>query len=150
MTGDGRLVVSAAHDDTIRVWELRSGRELCALTGHTNCVNGVAVSESGLLAVSASADNTLKVLDLESGHESRTLQGHASYVNGAAVSGDGKLAASAAHDQTVRVWELISGCEVARFAAGASLSSCVFLPDGKTIFAADAGGVVHLLRLDDR
>ena len=49
------------------MWDLESGRELRTLEGHSDWVNGVAVTPDGRRAVSASCDKTLKVWDLESG-----------------------------------------------------------------------------------
>ncbi len=46
---------------------MESGRELRTLTGHSDRVNGVAMSADGRRAVSASRDKTLKVWDLETG-----------------------------------------------------------------------------------
>jgi hypothetical protein len=75
VTPDGRRAVSASWDNTLKVWDLESGRELCILTGHSNNVNGVAVTPDSRRAVSASNDTTLKVWDLESGRELCTLTG---------------------------------------------------------------------------
>ena len=71
---DGRRAVSASEDNTLKVWDLESGRELRTLEGHSAGVTGVAVSPDGRRAVSASGDNTLKVWDLETGRELRTLK----------------------------------------------------------------------------
>ena len=76
MSGDGRLAVSASQDNTLKVWEVASGRELRTLKGHTGVVYGVAMSGDGRLAVSASDDWTLKVWEVDSGRELRTLRGH--------------------------------------------------------------------------
>ena len=67
VTPDGQRAVSASWDNTLKVWDLDSGRELRTLEGHSDSVNGVAVTPDGKRAVSASWDNTLKVWDLESG-----------------------------------------------------------------------------------
>ena len=61
------------EDKTLKVWDVDSGRELRTLQGHSDGVNGVAVSADGRMAVSASYDQTLKVWDLDSGRELRTL-----------------------------------------------------------------------------
>jgi WD40 repeat protein len=79
---------------------------LCTLEGHSNWVNGVALSADGRRAVSASEDNMLKVWDLETARELSTLEGHSGAVNGVAVSPDGLRAVSASSDKTLKVWDL--------------------------------------------
>jgi len=59
--------VSASEDNTLKVWDLETGRELRTLKGHSQSVSGVAVAPDGRRVVSASRDNTLKLWDLESG-----------------------------------------------------------------------------------
>jgi WD40 repeat protein len=41
---DGRRAVSASADQTLKVWELESGRELRTLEGHTAMVKAAAVT----------------------------------------------------------------------------------------------------------
>ena len=55
-----------ANRETLKVWELESGRALRTLQGHAASVNSVAVTPDGRLAVSASADQTVKVWELTS------------------------------------------------------------------------------------
>ena len=71
------------------------GALLRTLEGHTDVVNGVAVTPDGKRAVSASRDKTLKVWDLDTGRALRTLEGHSDRVDGVAVTADGKRAVSA-------------------------------------------------------
>jgi WD40 repeat protein len=67
VTPDGQRVVSTSGDNTLKVWDINSGRELATLVGHSGVVEGVAVTPDGERIVSASLDTTLKVWDLESG-----------------------------------------------------------------------------------
>ena len=63
VTADGRIV-SGSDDNTIKVWDLESGRLLHSLIGHTSRVNAVALTADGRI-VSGSWDTTIKVWDLE-------------------------------------------------------------------------------------
>lgn len=66
-TPDGRLLVSASWDRTVRVWDLRTGRVVHVLEGHEQYVESVAVTRDGTRAVSGSVDGTVRVWDLTLG-----------------------------------------------------------------------------------
>jgi hypothetical protein len=74
-TGD--FIVSASDEQTLKVWDARTGDERLTLRGHTGEVNGCAISPKGDFIVSASGDQTLKVWDARTGACLSTL-----YVNG--------------------------------------------------------------------
>jgi WD40 repeat protein len=65
VTPDGRRVVSASADETLKVWDLETGHLLATLEGHAYGVWACAVTPDGGRVVSASADHTLKVWDLK-------------------------------------------------------------------------------------
>lgn len=67
LSADGHTAVSASGDQTLKVWDLRSGALLRTLEGHQGSVWAVALSQDGHTAVSASKDRTLKVWDLGTG-----------------------------------------------------------------------------------
>jgi WD40 repeat protein len=147
VTPDGGRAVSASDDDTLKVWELETGRGLHTLAGHTNWVNAVAVTPDGRRAVSASKDTTLKVWELETGRELHTLAGHTETVWAVAVTPDGRRAVSASADQTLKVWELETGASIATFSCDAPTQCCAVL-NGWTIVAGDTGGRVHILAVE--
>ena len=54
MTPDGQRAVSASEDQTLKVWDLESGRELRTLAGHSDsvtCGGGDAGRAAGGLGV---------------------------------------------------------------------------------------------------
>ena len=66
-------IVGGARDNTIRIWDVQSGREIRTLRGHVLPIGGVAFSADGRTLTTASGD-AVKVWDVASGNELRTQQ----------------------------------------------------------------------------
>ena len=67
-TFKGGGVVGGIADNTVRVWDVQTGRELRSLTGHELPVGGLAFSNDGRSLTSASGD-AIKVWDVATGRE---------------------------------------------------------------------------------
>jgi hypothetical protein len=102
---DGARLASGSVDDTMKVWDARTGQELLSLQGHTVWVTSVAFSPDGARLASGSEDHTVKVWDARTGQELLTLKGPTSEVISVAFSPDGTRLASGSLDQTVKVWD---------------------------------------------
>jgi len=89
VTTDGKNIVSASTDKTIKIWDLISGQERRTLQGHTKDVCAVDITADGKYIVSASWDKTIKVWDLQSGKEITTFTGEASFYC-CAIAPDGR------------------------------------------------------------
>jgi WD40 repeat protein/uncharacterized caspase-like protein len=64
-------IAGGARDNTVRIWDVQSGRELKTLAGHELPVGGVAFSADGRTLTSVSGDS-VKVWDVASGKELRS------------------------------------------------------------------------------
>jgi DNA-binding beta-propeller fold protein YncE len=137
VTPDGKRVVSASDDNTLKIWDLASGRELRTLTGHTWGVTAVAVTPDGKRVVSASDDNTLKIWDLASGRELRTLTGHTGCVGAMALTPDGKRVVSGSDDDRLKIWDLASGHELRTYAGHLHPKAVAVTPDGQRAVSAE-------------
>jgi hypothetical protein len=98
---DARRVVSASEDQTLKLWESNTGRELATLRGHDGPVIDCGISPDGSTIVSASWDTTVKLWDLATCSPQATLRGHAGPVTSCAISPDGSFVVSTSTDSTV-------------------------------------------------
>jgi WD40 repeat protein len=101
---DGKRLATASEDNTAKVWDAESGKELLTLHSHSSPVNAVAFSPDGKRLATASEDHTAKVWDAEKGKEPLTLRGQLGQVLGVAFSPNGKHLATASADGTVQVY----------------------------------------------
>ncbi|MDR1219797.1 MAG: WD40 repeat domain-containing protein [Treponema sp.] len=139
---DGRRIVSASSNATVKVWDAESGRELRTLSGHTSYVHSAAYSPDGRRIVSASYDNTVKVWDAESGRLLLTLSGHTGWVTSAAYSPDGRRIVSASRDGTTRLWDAATGNEIAQLVSFDGGEWLCIIPAG--YYAASPKGDVYI------
>ncbi|KAL4786484.1 WD40-repeat-containing domain protein [Aspergillus varians] len=106
---DGKQIASASMDETIRLWDASTGGHLRTLEGHSMAVLAVAFSPDGKQIASASMDETIRLWDASTGDHQRTLEGHLGNVKAVAFSLDGSKIASASYDTTVRLWDASTG-----------------------------------------
>ncbi len=142
---DGKTLVSASTDQTIRVWEASTGQLKTTLRGHAGAVLSLALSADGKTLVSGSHDQTIRLWDLDSGELRTTLKGHTAPVWSVALSRDGKTLASASGDKTIRLWDLGSGeLKAALNGHTGIVWSVVFSSDDRTLASASGDKTIRL------
>jgi len=103
---DGKYIVSGSSDKTLKLWDVRTGKEIRTFWGHTFIVSSVAFSPDGKYIVSGSGDKTIKLWDIETGKEIRTFEGHKDEVSSVAFSPDGEYIVSGSGDNTLKLWDV--------------------------------------------
>ncbi|GEQ70371.1 hypothetical protein JCM33374_g4048 [Metschnikowia sp. JCM 33374] len=101
---DGRFIVSASFDNSIKIWDGLKGTFIGTFRGHVAPVYQTAWSSDSRLLVSCSKDTTLKVWDVRTRKLNVDLPGHADEVYAVDWSMDGKKVASGGKDKMVRIW----------------------------------------------
>lgn len=140
---DGRVLASSSLDNTIKLWDLASGREIRTLRGHSGSVTAVAFAPDGATLVSAGRDRTLKIWNAASGVELKTLSGHDSIFLGVAVSPSGQIA-SASYDNKVLIWNPATGEQERVLRSDAPVRSVAYSADGSLLTSAGDDQVVRV------
>jgi WD40 repeat protein len=148
ITPDGRRLVSAGHDGSIRVWDIGTGRahqlSLPMTVFDPALVHRIAVSPDGrLLAVGD--DRRVRLCDLDSLQEKPSLPLSLGRVRIAAFSPDGALLAAAGAGPEVPLVRVATGEVVAVLRGHADLPNAVtFSPDGRRVLTAGEDRSVRL------
>ncbi len=127
-------MASGADDETVRLWDSTSGRELKVFQGHSAEITAIAFSKSGQLLASAAADMSVKLWDIASGASRGTILGHRVEVLSLAFSPDGNLFATGGRDGSIKIWDANSLTERQTLRGHTKLvRSLAFSPDSRRL-----------------
>lgn len=142
---DGRYIASGSADNTVKLWEVSTSREIRTLLGRKSGVSSVAFSPDGRYIVSGSWDKTIKLWDVATGREIRTLVGHSQAVTSVAFSPDEKYIVSGSGDKTIRFWDISTGREIRTLADHTKeVTTVAFSPDGKYVASGSRDKTIKL------
>jgi WD40 repeat protein len=147
-SADARLLASAGKgDDTARLWDLATGKEVRQFKGHAGGVCQVAFSPDGtILASGGSDDGTVRLWEMATGKELASIGGHSKSVGPMVFSADGKTLATYGYDdKVIRLWDVAQGKELRRLAAHQGrIADVAFSPDDKTIVSGSHDRTVRI------
>lgn len=146
---DSQWLVSASADQTLKIWDLATGRLQQTLSGHQSFVNTVLISADGRYLLSGSADQTIKVWDKTTGELQRTLRGHTNSVDRLRLSPDGSRLVSTSADRTIRIWDWQAGKLLHTLTGHQGFVNAIAIAtDGQTLVSGSADKTLKIWDLE--
>ena len=156
-TNDGKHLISASNDKTIRVWDINTGKTVRMIRGQIGKgsegkIYAAALSpDNQLLAVggyissNTKDDNIIRVINFHTGKVTRLLKGHENVIAGLNFSFDNRVLISGSADKTARIWDVKTGkCLHTLKGHSDDIYAVAFSPDSRM---AVTGSDDHTLKL---
>jgi WD40 repeat protein len=142
-TPDGRWVLSGGGTE-LKLWDPRDGKLRLTCKAHAN-LRVAALLPDAERAIAGGVDGWLGIYELATGRILTRLERHTHELSAVTVRPDGKRAVTAAEDQKIVLWDLETGAPLDQIdlsSAADWATSLALSPDGKTVVAGTARGVV--------
>ena len=109
---DGNTIAAASTD--ARVWEVSTGKQIAALSGHSKAIASVAISPDGTRLATGSFDNTAKLWEISTGRLLWTVESldRAIALGRLIFSPDGNTLYGEVADRKIKGWDVSTGAEV--------------------------------------
>ena len=142
---DGTRLASAGEDRIIRIWDIASGQQCAALSGHRDRIPALLWHPQGHRLYAAGWDTCVWVWDVVAAIPVILLNDHTGQVQALAISPDGTRLASADSAQTIHLWDLVSHKPIRTLTGIEGEVRCLaFRADGRALASGGSDRVVHV------
>lgn len=108
---DHQFIASASDDNTVRIWDLKTGNVRRILRGHKDRLYLVAISPDSQFVASASFDQTVRIWDIKTGTQQRVFVDNTTLFFSVAISPGGHFVVLAPFNRVLRLWDVKKGIE---------------------------------------
>ncbi|ETO05527.1 WD-40 repeat protein [Reticulomyxa filosa] len=123
--GNGYTICSGSCDNTVRIWDIETAKQLVVFEGHKEnlaCVkygtNELGINSDANTILSGSNDKSVRLWDIRSGQQIQVFNGHTDWVNAVEylpfvinndeIGGVSSVICSGSTDGTIRFWDIRS------------------------------------------
>jgi WD40 repeat protein len=142
---DGKLLATAAEDQTVRLWDGDTGKAINPPLLHSDVPLKISFSSDGARLATASMDGTIRVWSVPEGKLLLGPLHHSGICWVAAFSPDNRWLVSASSDSTAQLWDATTGQPVLPpFRHEGAVLWASFRPDGRAIATCTESGTARV------
>ena len=144
-SANGNILVSGSSDNTIKVWDVKSGKLIRTIPAFHSYVTNVALSQDGeIIAATGYNSHDILLFNSQTGKLIRKLSGHSMEVNSIAISANSKFIVSASDDESIKLWNLDSGKLISSFTSESPIKSIAISNNNKLTLSASSDNALRL------
>jgi len=144
---DGNRVLTGGIDQTARIWDVESGKEILLLSDHDEFVMSAVFSPDGRFVATGSRDSKVNLFSATTGELVRKIPGHGWMIYAVAYMPDGSGVVSGDYDGSITLWSVPDGQQLRRFRTGDKVNTVAVGPDGESVLAGTENGSLILYSL---
>ncbi len=144
-SSNNKFVVSAAEDNTIKIWDIVENREVYPYKEENDIVNCAVFSPDDKFIATASNNKNVTLWEAFGDKKISVFKGHTKKVLSVSFSPDGKFLVSASADKTLKIWD-IDKKKLVKTLNGHSkiVNDATFNLSGKQILSASSDNTIKL------
>ncbi|KAF0298362.1 Guanine nucleotide-binding protein G(I)/G(S)/G(T) subunit beta-1 [Amphibalanus amphitrite] len=135
---DDNQIVTSSGDMTCALWDIETGQQCTAFTGHTGDVMSLSLAPDMRTFVSGACDASAKLWDIREGTCRQTFSGHESDINAIGFFPNGYAFATGSDDATCRLFDIRADQELAMYSHDniiCGITSVAFSKSGRLLLA---------------
>ncbi|MEX0728923.1 MAG: WD40 repeat domain-containing protein, partial [Planctomycetaceae bacterium] len=147
---DGKLMLSAGTDGTLRFWDRATGELISAIKPHDRAILTLAVSPDGKQAVTAGAGKQIVLSDVPLPRPLLDLTGIPGIPSASFFSADGTILLTGDESNYVSLWDPVAGTLIRNYGgASAPLTGVGWFPSTRSVLGSSLDGTVREWNIDN-
>lgn len=141
---DGSLLASAGYDQTIRLWDVKSGNEIRVFKGHNSNIRALAFHPNSQTLAAADEKCCIKLWDCNKGVEIATRRMVGGQLRALAFFDQGKFFISAGNNLPIHIWRTSDQEHLVSLDERIDVQCLSVSPNGRLLATAQQNNIVQI------
>jgi WD40 repeat protein len=155
LTSDGKYLVSASCDKTVKIWDFYQGNLIRTMRGHSSWIIFVFITPDDEMIISSDLKGTIKIWDFKTGKELYSIKSYEEGEIPIVITHDGDLLITGSIDDEIALWDMnnfsrLKGITVQNDSHLSYINSLLVTADDNLLIAVSNGNKITLWDLKQK